>query len=65
MDVFESKLAIIKRTFASWPCYAFHDEDMALPSQEWVERYKNKHVIIWDNTDEPLQGKLSDGSFNR
>jgi hypothetical protein len=44
MDVFEPKLAIIKRTVASWAHYAFHDEDMALRSQEWVERYKNTKI---------------------
>jgi hypothetical protein len=46
MDIFESKLAIIKRTVASWPRYAFHEEDMALRSQEWVERYKNANDLV-------------------
>jgi hypothetical protein len=30
MDVFDSKLAIMKQTVASWPGYVFHNEDMAL-----------------------------------
>jgi hypothetical protein len=65
MDVFESKVAIIKRTVASWPRYAFLEEDMALRSPKWVERYMNKRVIMWDNTDEPFQGKPSDGELQR
>jgi len=64
-DVFARKLAMVLSTVAAWPRYIYHDEDVKLRSSKWRERYKNKRIIMWDNTNVDFLGKPTDADLQR
>jgi hypothetical protein len=47
--IFTQKLALVISAVNRWPRYAYHAEDVALRSEKWKERYKNKRVVMWDS----------------
>jgi hypothetical protein len=65
LDVFNNKLSKVVRAVRSWPRFAFHEEDNQLRSPKWKERYANKRVIMWDNTNVNFQNKPSDAELQR
>jgi hypothetical protein len=64
-SVFPSKLKKVRECQQKWPQFVTHEEDMELRSEKWKERYPDKRVIMWDNTNVDFQGKPSDADLQR
>jgi hypothetical protein len=63
--VFATKLKMVTDCICLWPRFVSVDEDVALMSDEWKERYKGQRVIMWDNTNINLKGQPSDANNQR
>lgn len=63
--IFERKLSLVRCAVQAWPRFVFHSEDMKLHSQKWRNRYRDKRVIMWDNTNVDFLGKPSDPDLQR
>ena len=48
--LFVRKLQLELTCRKSWPKYFSHAEDVFFMSDEFEERYKNRRIIMWDNT---------------
>ena len=64
-NIFDKKLAMVRKAVHLWPRFASHDEDMQLRRQHWKERYKNARVIMWDNTNLNFMAKPEDAELQR
>ena len=61
--LFDIKLNMVMSTIALWPQYAYREEDVLLQSTDWKEPYKNKRIIMWDNTNLDFRGKPTDADL--
>jgi hypothetical protein len=48
--IFDSKLAIHINCVMSWPRFVSYEEDKLYRKQKWSETYKQRRIIMWDNT---------------
>jgi hypothetical protein len=63
--LFDIKLNMVMSTIVLWPWYAYHEEGVHLRSTDWKECYKNKRIIMWDNTNLDFMGKPTDADLQR
>ena len=64
-QLFYNKLKMVMECMNTWPRFLTHVEDMILRKDKWKERYENKRVMMWDNTDVPFEGKPSMSRLQR
>ena len=68
MKVFDAKCKLIKKARNSWPMYAYHKEDVLLRGEYWNDRYGNRRVVQWDNTnvhlDKPSDARKQRATFS-
>jgi hypothetical protein len=50
---------------ATWPKFVMFEEDVELHKSKWDIHYKNKRVIMWDNTNVPIAFKPSASDTQR
>ena len=48
--VYDAKIKLIMNARALWPTYVTTEEDEQLRNERWNIYYKNKRVVMWDNT---------------
>ena len=63
--IFHDKLERIKTCRQSWPRYATYNEDFNLMKEKWKEKYKNKRIVMWDDTNVNLTYKPSGADEQR
>ena len=63
-NVFDKKCLQILMARNSWSVHVTHTEDVELRGNKWNDRYGNKRVIQWDNTNVNLV-KMSESGLQR
>ena len=63
--VFDSKTYLILRCRSSWPVFVSLNEDKILRKEKWNDKYENKRVIMWDDTNIPFCFKPSSAKNQR
>merc|ERR1712032_1206587 len=48
--LFRSKLLLAMKARNRWPMYASHEEDCKLRKEKWNDQFKDKRIIMHDNT---------------
>ena len=48
--IFKSKVSIALQCRERWPRFVSFDEDHTLMKQTWKDKYKDKRIIMWDDT---------------
>jgi hypothetical protein len=62
--VIQQKRSIILLSRQCWPFFATHEEDKLLRAERWKDRYSDKRIVFWDNTNINIPTP-SDASLNR
>ena len=58
-QTFDSKCQIVLACRSSWPNYAYHHEDLHLRKAKWKNKYGEKRIVQWDDTNVPFTFKPS------
>jgi hypothetical protein len=58
-DIIDSKTDLVLECRRSWPTYVSMEEDEKLRKKKWNDKYKNKRIVMWDDTNIPFTYKPS------
>lgn len=53
-EAFVSKTKLALQCRSSWPFFASHNEDVYLRNKKWDDKYGNRRVEMWDDTNIPF-----------
>jgi hypothetical protein len=57
--IIDTKAKLVLECRKSWPTYVSMSEDEKLRKKKWNEKYKNKRIVMWDDTNIPFTYKPS------
>jgi hypothetical protein len=63
-NVFRPKLRLVIEARDRWPPYASYDEDRNLRDEKWTDRYGDRRIVFWDNTNVDMP-KASNSELQR
>ena len=63
--IIDHKLDLVLNCRKSWPTYASFEEDKLLRKEKWNEKYGDKRIVMWDDTNIPFTFKPSSSQLQK